>query len=55
MNSIRITAPHFCAGVEIDRNSRIIRTAPILSYMKGWTVERVTEYCDHKNWKWEVV
>ena len=36
---IRITSPHFCAGIADGRS------APILAYMKGWTVRRIKAYC----------
>jgi hypothetical protein len=45
---IRITAPHFVAG--------IIRgdAAPILHYMRGWSVARIRAYCAWKGWDCEV-
>ena len=48
---IRITAPHFVAGIELSPNSKVIRAAPILSYMVGWDIKRVVVYCNKKNWK----
>lgn len=45
---IRITAPHFCAAI-VDG-----RAAPILRFMKGWSVGRIKSYCWHKGWKCEV-
>lgn len=46
---IRITAPHFCAG--------IIRgdAAPILRFMKGWSVRRIRGYCRAKGWQFELL
>lgn len=44
---IRITAPHFCAGIADGR------AAPILKYMKGWTVRRIREYCVQRGWSFE--
>lgn len=44
---IRITAPHFCAGITDGR------AAPILQYMKGWTVKRIREYCVKRGWSFE--
>ena len=42
---VRIEAPHFCAGVEL-RDNKVVKVAPILKYMRGWEVSRVTSYCD---------
>lgn len=55
---VRIEAPHFCAGVEL-RDNKVVKVAPILKYMRGWEVSRVTSYCDRvtskkKKWKWEI-
>lgn len=44
---IRIVAPHFCAGIADGR------AAPILNYMKGWTVRRIREYCAQRGWSFE--
>lgn len=58
---IRIEAPHFVAGIDIydkvghyDYDNKpvpIHRTAPILNYMKGWTLSRIMRYCKVKGWK----
>jgi hypothetical protein len=51
---MRISAPHFVAGLVFDPdNIRVIRAAPILRYMLGWTVARVRSYCLTRNWKIE--
>lgn len=48
---IIITAPHFVAAVILDPRARIvIRAAPILRYMLGWTEERVVDYLKFKGW-----
>jgi hypothetical protein len=48
---MQITAPHFCAGVVLGTdNIRVVRTAPILRYMLGWTQQRVRAYCASKHW-----
>jgi hypothetical protein len=46
---IRIEAPHFVAGVELEDN-KVVRGAPILSYMRGWSRIRVVSYCHSKRW-----
>ena len=54
---MQITAPHFCAGLVLAAditddtdNIRVVRTAPILKYMTGWTQQRVRAYCASKRW-----
>lgn len=49
---LQVTAKHFCAGVDV-KGQTVVRTAPILKYMKGWDVLRVVEYCRKKEWKCE--
>ena len=52
---IRITAPHFCAGVVIDAKTlRVARAAPILRYMMGWDRMRVLAYADRHGWRYEM-
>ena len=48
-----IDAPHFCAGI-VARDGRVIATAPILKYMKGWDGQRVVGYCLEKGWRWKL-
>ena len=43
---LRIVAPHFVAGIEING-----RCAPILRYMTGWTEKKIREYCKKKSWQ----
>jgi hypothetical protein len=51
---LRIVAPHFVAGA-ILHEDRVWRNAPILSYMRGWTMTAVTAYCVKKRWNCEAV
>jgi hypothetical protein len=47
---LRIEAPHFVAGIEIV--GRLVKdSAPIVSYMRGWTTRRVIDYCRRKRWR----
>lgn len=46
MPLLRIIAPHFVAAY--DTNSG--RIAPIISYMGGWTVAMIKDYCLKKGW-----
>jgi len=47
---VRITAPHFCAGLVIGKCA-----APIIRYMRDWPIERVRRYCAARGWRIEVV
>lgn len=48
---IRITAPHFCAGIDTER--KLI--APIIAYMRDWSVDRIRAYCRKKGWAMQVL
>lgn len=62
---LRIEAPHFVAGIEIDgaigcydydyKPVTIHRCAPILKYMEGWTVSRIKYYCKKKGWSYQLL
>lgn len=41
----QVTARHFCAGVVLEN------TAPILRYMRGWSLSKVLDYCQRKGWR----
>jgi hypothetical protein len=47
---LRISAPQFVAG--IVRGGRV---APIIKYMKGWTLAQIRAYCAKKGWTVEVM
>lgn len=52
-----ITAPKpnaFCAGIVLW-DDRVCETAPIVRYMRGWTRDRVRDYCKQKGWQLKVV
>lgn len=46
---IRVTAPHFVAGVEF-KNGRCVRAAPILKWAKGMTFNELFAKCKEKKW-----
>jgi hypothetical protein len=46
---IQITSKWFTAGV-VFQNDRVVRAAPIISYMMGWTKERVLRYARIRKW-----
>jgi hypothetical protein len=43
---IRITAPHFVAGYDMDAGN----IAPIIKYMKNWDYNKILNYCKSKGW-----
>jgi hypothetical protein len=47
---LAIDAPHFYCGV-ILCNDRVIRAAPIVRYMRGWTADRLRRYCQRRGWQ----
>ena len=51
---LRISAPHFVAGVIIE-NGVVTEAAPILYWTRGKTDTFVKNYCEKKNWKYEVL
>jgi hypothetical protein len=48
---LRIEAPHFVAGLETGPGRLVTRPAPIVGYMRGWSVRRVISYCRRKRWR----
>jgi hypothetical protein len=40
-----VEAPHFVAGFVLGE-----RYAPILGYMRGWDILRITKFCEKKGW-----
>lgn len=44
----------FTAGIVLWDN-KVVETAPILGYMKGWWRDQVREYCKTRNWSVKVV
>lgn len=48
MSLVRIAAPHFVAGIVLGK-----RAAPIVRYMRNWSLKRIQFYCAGRNWKVE--
>lgn len=46
---IWVDAPHLYAGVVLELGV-VIRFAPILKYMRGWTADDIKAYCRKKRW-----
>lgn len=52
MNDLyQITSPYFCAGIDFKGSLLVKEAAPIIKYMKGWTLQNVKEYCKKKRFK----
>jgi hypothetical protein len=51
----RITAPHFVAGLVLDRSDRVTEAAPIVRFMLGWDRDRVREFVRGRGWRIERV
>ena len=45
-----IEAPHFVCGLT-SRDSVVLRSAPIISYMYEWHMLKVYDYCESKSWQ----
>lgn len=60
---IRIKAPFFIAGLTIKgeigqimlQEAIVVRAAPIVHYMIGWTESQVEAYCLNRNWTIEKI
>lgn len=47
----QIEAGYFCCGIVVSSVTRtVIREAPIVKYMHGWTSRQVARYCAKKGW-----
>jgi hypothetical protein len=46
-----IDAPHFSAGYDLETG----RIAPIIKYMKDWSIEEIQEYCAKKGWRCQII
>ncbi len=42
-----VYAPHFVAAYDFQND----RIAPIIKYMKGWSYDKIFNYCNSKGWK----
>ena len=56
MNSklIRISSTYFVAGLILD-NGIVIKSAPIIKYMIGWSEDKVNSYIIKKGWKKDII
>lgn len=52
LQSMQVHSPYFVAGLDFDKGV-VVKAAPILNYMKGWTRTRVELYVSNKRgWSW---
>lgn len=51
----RISAKHFVAGGELNKENKVVKAAPIISYMYSWYISAVRRYCERKNWQLEIL
>lgn len=52
---IRVSAPHYVAGMIVDPNDRILRAAPILGWSVGKSLFNVSKYLRSKGYQLEVL
>jgi len=52
---VRVDAPHFCAGIEINESGMCMNAAPILKWCIGKKTDFLRGYFNRKGWKAIVV
>jgi len=52
---IRITSTYFCCGVEFNEKYKVVKTAPIVKWMKNKEWKFIYDYCKKKGWKLEIL
>ncbi len=51
---VRVVAPHFVAGFDLDKG-KVKRAAPIIQYMNGWSEQKARDYIIKKGWDARIV
>jgi hypothetical protein len=51
---VQIRSRNFVAGIVLI-DDKVVETAPILRFLKGWSGQRVWEYCARYRWEVETV
>ncbi len=46
---VRVVSHWFVAGLVIE-DKKVVRAAPILKYMLGWSLQRVLRKCASEHW-----
>lgn len=41
----------FVAGLELSPAGIVVRAAPVIGYMHGWTRDQVCTYCGRRGWR----
>lgn len=52
---VRVVAPHFCAGIEINERGMCVNAAPILKWCIGKKTDFLRDYFKRKRWKANIV
>ncbi len=55
MTLVRIVAPHFVAGIEINERDMCMVAAPILKWCIGKRTDFLRDYFARKGWKASIV
>ena len=54
--TLQLTAPHFVAGLFLHVDNEVcFEAAPIIKYMRGWSLDRIVGYARYKKWQIEEV
>ena len=51
---LRVVAPYFCAGVVLEEGV-VVKAAPILGYMRGWSMSKCQNYARRKGWDYDSI
>jgi len=49
-HTFQIQGPTLTAGIVLNQNFIVIKTAPIVKYMRGWNYKKVCHYCSKRGW-----
>lgn len=50
-----IIAPHFVVALKTHQGDKVCRAPPIIYYMLGWEIGKVSAYCKKKNWEFNQI
>lgn len=48
---MQIDGGHFVAGLVVNKFEFCTEAAPIIKYMRNWSLPRIRSYCSCRNWK----
>ena len=48
---LTINSSYFNAGIVLDERAVCVAAAPIVKYMIGWSLTKVEDYCNRKNFQ----